>query len=619
MDKGDPWIRNKEDKEVEEYVIFNREKEIYNSDKNMEIPPKKEGKIVYSYSTEDEAPFKVLCKNKNSARVDESYISFLLNKHNHEPASFGKPANKAIDAFFDSYEEANAAASDVELNKIIDCFIPKHYIFIEGIIKGVDAAHEMKDICDYFRLNNKKVKGAKRLLNKDGSRSNKIGVTFRLHKLPKEVYLYGCPKTVKAYNQVVRCCMKCGRFGHLEEKCESKETLCNTCFNKHNGECRLIGCKNCGNKNHVWTDSCCENYKNEEKLVELMFSENISRAKARDILYKKNKDKNREVNFNIPSSNFPPLRENTVERPKSQTSRLNQKVTIPKQKSYAETAAANFEDMYKPSTSKAAIEKQRNIEKMNKFLGEFTDEIINELNVKLIDGFNSIVVNKEMPKDWQRELAEQLTESNELTMKKYFDDKIQSLGLMEKEKKFSAQKRIAEIREEKISDEATTRKIPRLNLMRKVDESYEEFNYLKQFDEKDANKIVNEIETLKLNMNMKIAQRDLKGGKNEKTYNFSPDTAPINIKATKTRDGKFKFSAATEKDNNVKSKVVVIDDFNVKIVDEEEKENINSNKSQTNSQENPIIVTESISMETDELEGGSPSTLNNLKTQPNNG
>jgi hypothetical protein len=86
MDSEDFLVSTESNKERKTFN-FNSKSEKSHLNNSLALAPKitetmEEEKVIYSYNASDEGPFKVICKNKNNSKVDNSYLAFLLQKFN---------------------------------------------------------------------------------------------------------------------------------------------------------------------------------------------------------------------------------------------------------------------------------------------------------------------------------------------------------------------------------------------------------------------------------------------------------------------------------------------------------------------------------------------------------
>ena len=148
----------------------------------------------------------------------------------------------------------------------VRCTIPE--LTVHGVIRGIPRYVQMDEFLKRIEWvsdsgghthSKVKVKGASRLIFKDGKASEAIRVTFITQKLPllmkiKQEY------RVRPYVAEVRRCHRCQRYGHTKRQCNSKQEVCQTCGRQGHSSsgCRATQrkCCNCGGEHSAGSMNC---------------------------------------------------------------------------------------------------------------------------------------------------------------------------------------------------------------------------------------------------------------------------------------------------------------------------------------------------------------------------
>ena len=130
------------------------------------------------------------------------------------------------------------------------------------------------------------VVSARRFTRKAGSRIERtptILLTFNKPTCPTKLDFDYVTYNVRQHIPNPLMCLQCGRFGHMQAKCQS-EAKCLTCGDKkHDGTCEQK-CLHCGDTGHDGRSRQCEVWKKEKRVCEVKVKQDVSYAHARRII-----------------------------------------------------------------------------------------------------------------------------------------------------------------------------------------------------------------------------------------------------------------------------------------------------------------------------------------------
>ena len=130
------------------------------------------------------------------------------------------------------------------------------------------------------------VVAARRFTRRTGSRIERtptILLTFNRPTCPTKLDFDYVTYNVRQHIPNPLMCLQCGRFGHIQARCQS-EVKCLTCGDKkHDGTCEQK-CLHCGDTGHDGLSRQCEVWKKEKRVCEIKVKKDVSYAHARRII-----------------------------------------------------------------------------------------------------------------------------------------------------------------------------------------------------------------------------------------------------------------------------------------------------------------------------------------------
>lgn len=284
-------------------------------------------------------------ESKNAGRLHEMKIGHILHKEIGVIDSVKEISfigiNRVKIQMNSARDVHNLVLDPVIKTKGFRCYVPKHLTERRGVIKRVDTCFSEDYIvenieCDAIVKSCKRV--VKKQNNPDGTYSlvprQTVIVTFLGNRVPSEVFINRCRRTVDPYIANVLQCYNCLRFGHLSFQCRSAESRCKKCGIPHQGICENseTKCCHCQSSSHDALSKECPRYKEQKKIKEIMGERNITFKEAKTILDNPNSfanitTRNRFAalsDINDPG-NFPPL---PFSQPISQISRPKYKPAL---------------------------------------------------------------------------------------------------------------------------------------------------------------------------------------------------------------------------------------------------------------------------------------------------
>lgn len=244
-----------------------------------------------SYDINDNGPFRVhlefmkvpATENREIQKLTVAQV--LLKKLCLQGiADIKKLGRKTVTVYFNDYNSANSLINNNELDKfLLRSYIPDSYLFVSGVIRGVEKEVDVADFKEELQLNYPVTK-LERMQRYDKTTNTKVDtnnliITLRTNKLPDEVKAYRTVIKIFPFVGRIKQCCNCLRFGHLEEQCKARLKRCERCGEaEHQGTCKLkcVHCK----KDHVATDVNCEERKRQSNIKLIMAKENIGYYEA---------------------------------------------------------------------------------------------------------------------------------------------------------------------------------------------------------------------------------------------------------------------------------------------------------------------------------------------------
>ena len=157
-----------------------------------------------------------------------------------------------------------------------------------GVISAYDLYDCSEDILEWLKEYG--VSAVKRINTKrDGKtvKTNMLKLTFNSHILPQKISTdYEPSYPVRPYIPSPLQCFKCGRFGHVSERCRSSE-LCLGCgAPRHDDVCGAKRCVNCGSDAHGARYKQCPKYMLEKDICRVKVERQMSYPEARELVEK---------------------------------------------------------------------------------------------------------------------------------------------------------------------------------------------------------------------------------------------------------------------------------------------------------------------------------------------
>ncbi|XP_043287879.1 uncharacterized protein [Venturia canescens] len=202
-----------------------------------------------------------------------------------------------------SYQEANKLidAQESLLPDSWKAYIPDSKISRLGVASDIDPTLTETEILEGIEWLSQPTRILKieRIMKVSKDSNNRINLTptnsvkisFEGNALPEKIIIYKTRVTISPFEQQIRRCSNCQRFGHLSKQCRGSQR-CTFCGgNHHQTECKSTKpiCANCG-ESHPANDTKCITYiklKITNKLKALL---NIDREEALEIIKKNRLD-----------------------------------------------------------------------------------------------------------------------------------------------------------------------------------------------------------------------------------------------------------------------------------------------------------------------------------------
>lgn len=184
---------------------------------------------------------------------------------------------------FETEGAANVLRREQLEQQNLKCFVPFVLRQTIGLVKGIPREYEEEDVKDNMEseVEVTKVERMKKR-NREGELfdTTNVKVTFQGNKHPESIAIFGCKFKVELYIFPVKQCMNCWGYGHKKDQCK-RVAKCRSCGEeKHQDECRMVKCINCGG-NHKATERECPMRQEQREITEVMQREKISFGEAR--------------------------------------------------------------------------------------------------------------------------------------------------------------------------------------------------------------------------------------------------------------------------------------------------------------------------------------------------
>lgn len=339
-----------------------------------------EGSELYKHT--DNGPFFVIAEQK---LIDPYWLGQMLLKvfKMQNILNLDKISKEKVRIHVKDYHNANKIIklSAFDRFKDMKMYIPKNYVYIDGIIKGIPTSISDEEIND--EISSKvPIERIERLdfwdqKTKSLQKSTTIKLTFRSSNVPDQVYLYLVPNRVELYIQKPLFCQVCLSYGHTKKYCHTETPLCRICtkpIHDQTMECQPT-CKDCtvafpNNKDHLTAAFICPTYKFQREVKRTMIIKKVTFKEAHTELQKLNPTPNRY--YRPPPPTHTPTPQQLLD-------------TANKNISYSDVLNKNKTSTCKPDRHKIFILKLINIINTCTTQGTNSDLILQEIGSSLCE------------------------------------------------------------------------------------------------------------------------------------------------------------------------------------------------------------------------------------------
>lgn len=145
------------------------------------------------------------------------------------------------------------------------CFIPFNAKFCVGVLRDMDTTMSDSEINELFGGIFNNVYRMMRFDNVKNIRvpTNSVKITMDCDELPEYLTVFGMRCKVHTFEQRVKMCFKCHRFGHFDSNCKGEIKRCGNCGQFCVGKCENnTQCSSCTQYTHKFGDEKCPVKKN---------------------------------------------------------------------------------------------------------------------------------------------------------------------------------------------------------------------------------------------------------------------------------------------------------------------------------------------------------------------
>lgn len=227
----------------------------------------------------------VKCINNNGIEVGKlKFAKEVFEKLGNKCVSLNKISRDTMRLDCSSKEAANALVQEQPFSNR-KCFIPFHAKYCVGVMRDMDASMseaEVNDLCG------RKFSSVYRMMRFDKATNkrvptNSVKVTMECDDLPEYITVFGMKCRIYPFEQRVKVCYKCHRFGHFDNNCKSETIKCGNCGLFCVGMCeRAMKCSSCSSGEHKFGDDFCPMKKIEKSIIEVMSNNKLSYFEAKD-------------------------------------------------------------------------------------------------------------------------------------------------------------------------------------------------------------------------------------------------------------------------------------------------------------------------------------------------
>lgn len=236
----------------------------------------------------------VKCVNNNGVEVGKlKFAKEVFEKLGNKCVSLNKISRDTMRLDCSSKDAANAL---VKQQPFADkkCFSPFYAKYCVGVMRDMDASMseaEVNDLCGG------KFSSVYRMMRFDKATNkrvptNSVKVTMECDELPECITVYGMKCRLYLFEQRVKICFKCHRFGHFDNNCKTETIKCGNCGSFCAGMCeRAMQCSSCGSGEHKSLQKKKKKLSKTEinNNISLEIIKNVNEIKRQNILIEKTK------------------------------------------------------------------------------------------------------------------------------------------------------------------------------------------------------------------------------------------------------------------------------------------------------------------------------------------
>lgn len=197
------------------------------------------------------------------------------------------------------------------------CFIPFNNKYCVGVLRDMDTTMSEQEIIDLFGGVLNSVYRMTRFdkMKKVKVPTNSVKIIMDCDELPEYLTVFGMRCKVHNFEQRVKVCYGCHRFGHFDGNCKSEIKKCGNCGQFCVDKCeRATQCSSCNQNTHKFGDENCPVKKIESNIIQVMVNNKLSYFEAKDWI-KANVSAD-AFSCVLKNQHFPTIGESLKEKPK---------------------------------------------------------------------------------------------------------------------------------------------------------------------------------------------------------------------------------------------------------------------------------------------------------------